>query len=228
LWEFAKQNELFAFRTIEDVLEENRRLHAIIDEDLADLKKRMNNTEEQISRFSSNLTATNQRVDTNELSIDENKDSIEAIVESVSNLKEFPVGTILTWISRTSGAEETADLPDGWVRCDGGTIPHPSIWAGKYTPNLNGEKRFLRGGIDADQLKFEEDQIQDHLHEFNDPGHSHAYGDKWSNIGDRPIGAGVAAATPDKERKLSTRNQKVMNKELFIIIKQFMMPERQS
>ena len=47
-------------------------------------------------------------------------------------------------------------------------------------------------------------------------------------IGDRPIGAGVAAATPDKERNLSTRNQKVMNKELFIIIKQFMMPERQS
>ena len=31
-----------------------------------------------------------------------------------------------------------------------------------------------------------------------------------------------------KERNLSTRNQKVMNKELFIIIKQFMMPERQS
>ena len=54
----------------------------------------------------------------------------------------------------------------------------------------------------------------------------------WNNryytIGDRPIGAGVAAATPDKERNLSTRNQKVMNKELFIIIKQFMMPERQS
>ena len=47
-------------------------------------------------------------------------------------------------------------------------------------------------------------------------------------IGDRPIGAGVAAATPDKERNLSTRNQKVMNKELFIIIKQFMMPERPS
>ena len=49
-----------------------------------------------------------------------------------------------------------------------------------------------------------------------------------TSIGDRPIGAGVAAATPDKERNLSTRNQKVMNKELFIIIKQFMMPERQS
>ena len=48
------------------------------------------------------------------------------------------------------------------------------------------------------------------------------------SIGDRTIGAGSAAATPDKERNLSTRNQKVMNKELFIIIKQFMMPERPS
>ena len=47
-------------------------------------------------------------------------------------------------------------------------------------------------------------------------------------IGDLPVGAGVAVATPDKERNLSTRNQNVMNKELFIIIKQFMMPERQS
>jgi len=47
-------------------------------------------------------------------------------------------------------------------------------------------------------------------------------------IGDCPIGAGVAVATPDQERSLSTRNQKVMNKELFIIIKQFMMPERPS
>jgi len=181
LWEFAKQNELFTFRTIEDVLEENQRLHAIIDEDLADLKKRMTTTEEQISSISSDLTATNQRVDTNEISIDENKYSIDTIVQSVSNLREFPVGTILSWISRTSGSEETADLPDGWVRCDGGTIPHPSIWAGKYTPNLNGEKRFLRGGIDTDQLKLEEDQIQNHLHDINDPGHSHAYEDRWVN-----------------------------------------------
>jgi len=39
------------------------------------------------------------------------------------------------------------------------------------------------------------------------------------HIGDLPVGAGVAMATPDKERNLSTRNQNVMNKELFTIMK---------
>ena len=34
-------------------------------------------------------------------------------------------------------------------------------------------------------------------------------------IGDLPVGAGVALATPDKERNLFTRNQNVINKELF-------------
>ena len=38
-------------------------------------------------------------------------------------------------------------------------------------------------------------------------------------IGDLPVGARVAVATPDKERNLSTRNQNVMNKELFTIMK---------
>ena len=32
------------------------------------------------------------------------------------------------------------------------------------------------------------------------------------SIGDLPVGAGVAMATPDKERNLSTRNQNIMNK----------------
>ena len=32
-------------------------------------------------------------------------------------------------------------------------------------------------------------------------------------IGDRPVGAGVAAAPPDKENNLSTRNQKLMKKQ---------------
>ena len=32
-------------------------------------------------------------------------------------------------------------------------------------------------------------------------------------IGDRPVEAGGAAATPDKENNLSTRNQKLMKKQ---------------
>ena len=33
-------------------------------------------------------------------------------------MAEFPVGTILSWVSKTHGAEETVDLPDGWIRDD--------------------------------------------------------------------------------------------------------------
>ena len=40
------------------------------------------------------------------------------------------------------------------------------------TPNLNGERRFLRGGLDADVLTLEDYQLGDHEHE--DEGHSHS------------------------------------------------------
>ena len=78
------------------------------------------------------------------------------------------------------------DLPNGWVRCDGGTIPEPSIWAGHLTPNLNGEKRFLRGASDSEVLTMEEDQMQDHKHQVSDPGHTHDYNDKYTNNVDGP------------------------------------------
>ena len=68
-----------------------------------------------------------------------------------------------------SGYEgETIDLPAGWQRCDGSTIVHPSPWAGKLTPDLNNEKRFLRGGHDSDQLKLEEDTVVSHNHTAKD------------------------------------------------------------
>ena len=79
---------------------------------------------------------------------------------------------------KVSGYEgETIDLPAGWQRCDGSTIEHPSPWAGKLTPDLNNERRFLRGGQDEEQLTLEEDQLQDHEHLVNitDPGHTHPY-----------------------------------------------------
>ena len=69
-------------------------------------------------------------------------------------------------------------------RCDGDTIPEPSIWAGKLTPDLNGEKRFLRGNTDGNVLNLEEDQMQDHKHIFTDPGHGHPFVDKY--MGDGP------------------------------------------
>ena len=68
------------------------------------------------------------------------------------------------------------------MRCDGTVIPHGSIWEGKKTPDLNNERRFLRGGPDSDMLNMEEDQMQDHMHDFNDPGHDHPYNDIYLGI----------------------------------------------
>ena len=48
-----------------------------------------------------------------------------------------------------------------------------------------------------------------------DMNHQLVYLKTRTTIGDLPVGAGVAVATPDKERNLSTRNQNVINKELF-------------
>ena len=90
-----------------------------------------------------------------------------------------------------SGYEgETIDLPAGWQRCDGSTIEHPSPWAGRLTPDLNNEKRFLRGGHDNEQLSLEEDQLQDHTHHINvtDPGHTHPYKDDHYNNGVAGLG----------------------------------------
>ena len=103
---------------------------------------------------------------------------------SVSKLPEVPIGTILTWVPEVDhNGGEFASLPDGWIRCDGSMIPsaNGSIWAGKMVPDLNGERRFLRGGSDNDVLTMEEAQMESHDHSVSasahvtDPGHSHSY-----------------------------------------------------
>ena len=79
----------------------------------------------------------------------------------------------------TVSGVEVGDIPDGWQRCDGSVILEPSIWAGERTPDLNNERRFLRGGSDQEVLTLEEDMVQDHGHEVNDPGHTHSYEDSY-------------------------------------------------
>ena len=74
------------------------------------------------------------------------------------------------------------------VRCDGSTIPHHngSVWAGQRVPDLNGERRFLRGGADQDVLSLEEDQMEDHGHTVSDPGHTHSYDDNYTSASKCP------------------------------------------
>jgi len=93
----------------------------------------------------------------------------------VDLLSELPLGTIIPWVIKPSLDTEdglAADIPLGWVRCDGNVIPEPSIWHGSLTPNLNGEGLFMRGGPDSSVLEVELDQMQDHIHV--DSGHSHS------------------------------------------------------
>ena len=66
-------------------------------------------------------------------------------------------------------------------RCDGSVITAPSPWEGEKTPNINGEERFLRGGLDGIQLHTEEDSLQAHTHGISDSGHSHGYDDKYAD-----------------------------------------------
>ena len=73
---------------------------------------------------------------------------------------------------KLEGSEDFSELPEGWLRCDGSTVPHGSIWAGLTTPDLNGQNLFLRGGGDHQALEMENDQMEDHMHEDN--YHSHA------------------------------------------------------
>lgn len=57
----------------------------------------------------------------------------------------------------------TANIPDGWVRCDGNTIKE-GPWKGQATPNLNNGHYFLRGGTDSEMLDTESDSIRRHSH----------------------------------------------------------------
>jgi len=85
------------------------------------------------------------------------------------------VGSILPWIPSPSPGDNSslsATIPSGWQRCDGSLILE-GPFTGLTTPNLNGERYFLRGGNDSTVTLMETDMVQDHVHDVDDPGHSH-------------------------------------------------------
>jgi len=153
LWELTTDRpNSFAFMTIDDILEENARQRAEI--------KWLNDV------ITNNISKLTSLIEDNAGAIQENKDNLEALETIVSDLETAPLGTIVAWVNKASSGAHVVNLPKGWVRCDGAAIPHPSVWAGKYTPNLNGEGRFLRGGSDSTVLKMEDDSFERHEHTY--------------------------------------------------------------
>merc|ERR1712062_607647 len=54
------------------------------------------------------------------------------------------------------------------------------IWAGSKTPDLNNNRKFLRGGKDTTALEMEDSMFQDHTHQ--DSGHTHEDSGHYHNI----------------------------------------------
>jgi len=212
LWTLTNQFEPFAFNTIEDILKELDECQRTVDDDIAELREqieelkatdqKLNATDQELkaaevmNEMSISQVSTDLEDGLCELQIEmqnaneelkatdeELKTDINGIHQEVDDIIDMPLGSIIAWVLKPEkDADYTAELPDGWMRCDGSSIPSPSPWIGKFTPILNDERLFLRGGNDEDYLKMEEDQIQDlelalndNQHTHTDSGHTHSY-----------------------------------------------------
>ncbi len=92
------------------------------------------------------------------------------VAGAISGFGIVPIGSIIAWHKSLRG---TPALPNGWVECNGQTISDgDSPYNGQGVPDLNGERRFLRGSDVSGKLQ--DDQIQSHKHV--EPGHQHYVG----------------------------------------------------
>ena len=106
LWEFAQQNELFTFRTVGDVLEENQQLKDEI--------KWLNDV------ITNNISKIVESVGQNSEDIAELRAEIDGGLNSIDQL---PLGTILSWTPYPdSNTQQPSEIPDNWMLCDGSEI----------------------------------------------------------------------------------------------------------
>ena len=228
LWEAFSVMDTFEFKTIQDVIEEldecKRIMEGSIEQLQKDMEKRVleiNILYDSTDKLDKNATKQQEKIDNidlvqqdhgNKISqnlqfIDENSIAIDALDETIELLHLSPVGSIVAWVPRVDVNDPNENLPNGWIRCDGGVIPNPSIWAGRHTPDLNGKRKFLRGGQDASALNMEDDTVQDHRHSdaghtHSDSGHSHSlytlvHGGSWGDANGGPHFASESNADVD-------------------------------
>lgn len=83
----------------------------------------------------------------------------QQIVAGPSLLKAPPVGSIVAWHSDLLG---TPSLPSAWQPCDGQMISDPeSPYLGQFLPDLNGEARYLRGGLISGTMQDDATAVND-------------------------------------------------------------------
>jgi len=163
LWNITIYREKqFDFMTINDLIEINEKqkqeiewLNDVIIKNITELRGLITHNTDHLDTVEKHTIFNDDRLN----------DQDTRLNDQDTRLKDtmMPVGSIMAWVNKpdkNTVSSDTIDIPIGWQRCDGSYIKKPSVWAGKQTPNLNGEKRFLRGGSDTDQLSKEEDQMK--------------------------------------------------------------------
>ena len=121
--------------------------------------------------------------------------TVGSTIQAQDGFGYVPLGTILPWHKNAGGSPLA--LPVGWAECNGAAVavqqsgPLDPDGNGMFTvPDLNGQKKFLRGLATSGVM--EADQFQDHTHGFS------GVSNVWSVSGSGPVtftsGAGVASA----------------------------------
>jgi len=111
---------------------------------------------EAILTNTNNIAENSEASAKNTLDIEDVRTQLE---DAYSIFDSLPLGTIISWTPYPDkNTQNPSDIPKGWMLCDGSEIKE-GPWADHLTPDINNSKRFLRGGVVADALNIEEDEV---------------------------------------------------------------------
>ena len=150
LWNITTtREEPFSFMTIDDILEENARqraeikwLNNVITNNISDLAASISRASEDIYTLKAvTIPHMEEKSDAGDAALQTFVEiEVGRVEDKMSAMNLAPVGTVTAWLGGN-----TLPLPAGWQKCDGSTILAGPM-EGQSTPDLNGEKLFLRGG----------------------------------------------------------------------------------